>query len=276
MPEIDEFQEAIDASSPIVATAIHNGHHVRAELAPLLRISESERLHEEDPFTSEFAHVAPSWLVGERSRFEVDLNRPRDQAVYHGPEEAWGLDIWQDAPPESIVKQSLAEYDEFYDSTRLLLERLLRKYERIVVLDLHSYNYRRGGPLAAPDDPAINPEVNIGTGSMNHAYWGPLVDRFIADLHGYPYQGRHLDVRENVKFLGGHLCQWIHRTFPRRVCAIAVEFKKCFMDEWTGAPDRERVNELAAALRSTCPGLLDSLDKMRETSSPADARRSLS
>ena len=276
MPETGEIERTINLSSPIVATAIHNGHHVRAELAPLLAIPESERLHEEDPFTSEFARVAPSWLIGERSRFEVDLNRPRDHAVYRGPDEAWGLDIWRDGPPDSVIKQSLAEYDEFYDSTRRLLERLLRKYERIVVLDLHSYNHRRGGPRAAPDDPALNPEVNVGTGSMNRAYWGRLVDRFIADLHGYPYQGRHLDVRENVKFLGGHLCQWIHRMFPRRVCAIAVEFKKCFMDEWTGAPDRERLHELSAALRSTCPGLLDSLEEMHETSAPAGARRSCS
>jgi hypothetical protein len=35
-------------------------------------------------------------MITHRSRFEVDLNRPRREAVYRIPEDAWGLDIWRD------------------------------------------------------------------------------------------------------------------------------------------------------------------------------------
>ena len=42
-------------------------------------------------------------------------------------------------------------------------------------------------------------------------------------------------------------------------CALAVELKKTFMDEWTGVPDDARIETLAAALEATFAGLEDSL-----------------
>jgi hypothetical protein len=68
-----------------------------------------------------------------------------------------------------------------------------------------------------------------------------------------------LDVRENVRFLGGNFCRWIHRTFPTKACALAVEFKKFFMDEWTGEVDRRQLQELRSALESTRRGLIEAL-----------------
>src|SRR5690606_33956601 len=79
---------------PIIAAAIHNGHEVRPEVAGLLALDDAQRLREEDPFTGEWTVVAPTQIVGLRSRFETDLNRPRDGAVYERPEQAWGLHIW--------------------------------------------------------------------------------------------------------------------------------------------------------------------------------------
>jgi cardiolipin synthase A/B len=46
-----------------------------------------------DPFTAQLARVAPTRLIALRSRFEVDLNRPRERAVYRGPADAWGLEV---------------------------------------------------------------------------------------------------------------------------------------------------------------------------------------
>ena len=43
----------------------------------------------------------------------------------------------------------------------------------IVVFDLHTYNHRRNGPDGPPADPAGNPQVNIGTGTMNRDRWAP-------------------------------------------------------------------------------------------------------
>lgn len=70
---------------PLVATAIHPGHHVRSEIRERLALPEDKRLNEEDPFTGPFTAVAPTRIVVERSRFEVDLNRPRENAVYRRP-----------------------------------------------------------------------------------------------------------------------------------------------------------------------------------------------
>jgi hypothetical protein len=37
--------------------------------------------------------VAPTHIIVTRSRFEVDLNRPRDKAVYRCAADAWNLDV---------------------------------------------------------------------------------------------------------------------------------------------------------------------------------------
>lgn len=51
------------------------------------------------------------------------------------------------------------------------LRDLGEEYGRFLVLDLHSYNHRRAGPNAPPADPERNPEVNIGTGTMDRGRW---------------------------------------------------------------------------------------------------------
>lgn len=74
----------------IVATAIHAGHDLRPDVAAAMLLSEQDRLREEDPFTDLIAAAVPDRVVTTRSRFEVDLNRPRREAVYRRPEDAWG------------------------------------------------------------------------------------------------------------------------------------------------------------------------------------------
>jgi N-formylglutamate deformylase len=245
--------------SPLVAAAIHSGHEVRPEVAERLALDEAERLREEDPFTGEWAEVAETQIVVLRSRFEVDLNRPRDEAVYREPADAWGLPVWKAKPSEVIVACSLAEYDEFYTEAERMFTELARRLGQFVVLDLHSYNHRREGPEAQPADPEANPEVNVGTGSMDRGRWAAIVDRFMADLRAFDFLGRHLDVRENVKFKGRQFARWTHETFPRAGCVLSLEFKKFFMDEWSGEPDRAQLAAIRQALQSTVPGVLEAL-----------------
>jgi hypothetical protein len=247
---------------PLVAAAVHAGHDVRPEVAVHLAIGEADRLREEDPYTDEWAVVAETWIVGARSRFEVDLNRPRTRAVYRTPADAWGLKVWQREPTEELVSGSLADYDAFYARLREMLSEVQRRHGRFVLLDLHSYNHRRGGPDAPAADPAANPQVNVGTGSMDRDRWAPVVDRFMTDLQGFPFPGGRLDVRENVKFRGGRVAHWVHESFPDSGCALAIEFKKFFMDEWTGEPDPVMMAGITDALRATVPGILVELDRL--------------
>ena len=245
--------------SPVVATAVHHGHDLRPEAADLMVLPEDDRLREEDPYTGEFTVVAPTRVVVHRSRFEVDLNRPRGRAIYRRPEDAWGLSIWRSLPAEEMVARSLEVYDAFYEMLAGLLDETAAEHGRFVLLDMHSYNHRRGGPDAPPDPAEENPEINVGTGTLDRDRWGGLVDRYLADLAACEIGGRPLDVKENVRFRGGHLARWVHERYPGTGCALAIEFKKVFMDEWTGTPFPELMGGLVEAASAAMPGLLEEL-----------------
>ena len=233
-------------------------------LRPQFALSEPGRLREEDPGTGTWTDVAPNQLIGRRSRFEVDLNRPRDKAVYRTEADAWGLKVWKRPPDDDTVAKSLAVYDAFYDETHAVLSRMVARYGRVVVLDLHSYNHRRDGAENPPADPRENPDINLGTGTMVRSRWASLVDRFIVDLRNADFPGKPLDVRENVKFRGGHFPQWIHEHFPETVCALSVEVKKFYIDEWTGILDTETSSAVLRALKSTVWGIYEELTRLRE------------
>ena len=245
---------------PLVAAAIHDGHRVRGEVAPLLALSEADRLREEDPFTAGWTTVAPTRILGLRSRFEVDLNRPREKAVYLTPEDAWGLRVWRAPPQPETIARSLEAYDAFYAEVEDLFRELANRHGSFLVLDLHSYNHRRKGPEAPPADPAANPQVNVGTGTMpDRQRWARIVDTFMRELAAFDFPGERLDVRENVRFRGGAFGAWTHRTFPDNACVLSIEFKKFFMDEWTGEPDPVLLEAIREALGSALPSTLREL-----------------
>jgi N-formylglutamate amidohydrolase len=239
----------------IITTAIHAGHDLRSGIAARTQLDDATRLHEEDPHTERIGAVTTSTVVVHRSRFEVDLNRPRSHAVYRVPDDAWGLDLWAEPLPEHEIERSLVVYDEFYTDLERRLDTVAARGP-FVVLDVHSYNHRRDGADAAAASAAENPDVNVGTGSLDHGQWHDLVDGFIADLRECDVLGHHLDVRENVRFRGGELSRWINGRYDELGCALAIEFKKTFMDEWTGAVDESRLEALRDALAATVPGLL--------------------
>lgn len=252
------FCSFVDSRSPVLATAIHAGHELRPVVDAQIALDDAVRLREEDPFTDGLVAVGGSTVVVHRSRFEVDLNRPRSGAVYRTPEDAWGLDLWDPALEEAEVERSLRLYDRFYARLRRSLDDLAAR-GAFVVLDLHSYNHRRDGVDAPEASVDGNPGVNVGTGSLDHDLWGHLVERFVHDLGDRHALGRSLDVRENVRFRGGELCRWVHDRYAGRGCALAIEFKKVFMDEWTGEVDLAHLEELRAALASVVPALLEEL-----------------
>jgi N-formylglutamate amidohydrolase len=248
---------------PLVACAIHDGHEVRRDVADCLQLNDAQRRYEEDPHTGEWTAIASTRILGRRSRFEVDLNRPRDKAVYLEPADAWGLEVWKYKPTTDMVNRSLQAYDDFYAHLRHLLERLVADHGQVVVFDLHSYNHVREGADGAAADSDGNPEINLGTGTMARALWSPVVDRWLTAIRGYDYLGRRLDVRENVKFVGGHLPQWIHENFANSVCALAIEVKKFFMNEWTGELDQRQYAAIGGALAHAAAAVSDELERVK-------------
>jgi hypothetical protein len=252
-----------EADSPVVAVAVHGGHDLRADIAARMELPGQDRLREEDRGTAEWAARFPSHLVAARSRFEFDLNRPRDETVYRGPDDAWGLDIWREPPTPEMVARSQLAYDAFYSVLAQVLDRTEEAFGRFALFCVHSYNHRRAGPDAPPADPAGHPDVNVGTGSMDRARWGPLVERFMADLGSVkiPPRPGSLDVRENVCFKGRELPRWVHERYPETGCALAIEVKKFYMDEHTGEVDGALHDAVGDALAATVPGVIEELGR---------------
>ena len=227
----------------VVATAIHDGHELRPEVAGAIALDDAARLREEDPFTGEAVRDVPTHLIAHRSRFEIDLNRPPGGAVYRTPEQCWGLEIWKEGVPgDGLVGRSLELHAAYYRMLGQLLDGIAERHGRFVLLDVHSYNFRRNGPDGDPEPPESAPEINIGSFSMPRDQWAFLLDPLIEAMRQADFNGRRLDVRENVAFQGrGQQTRFVHERYPQRGCAIAVEFKKFFMDEWTGTPDPKEV-----------------------------------
>lgn len=251
-----------DPSSPIIVAAVHDGHNIREELLEYLALGDNSRLREEDPFTGKWLPISKNTITSETSRFEVDLNRPREKAVYLKPEDSWGLKVWKEEIPDEIYKRSLKKYSEFYSQLEKEIKNHLKRNKTIVVYDLHSYNYKRDGASKPPEPDEQNPELNLGTGTLNRVRWAPIVDRFISETRSYNFMGRNLDIRENIKFRGGYFPRWIHENFPSNVCSLSIEFRKFFMDEWTGEPYEDVINEIGKLLKHTSVGVLEEINKL--------------
>jgi hypothetical protein len=232
----------------VLATAIHDGHGLRAEIAREMALADGDRLREEDPFTGEAVRGIPFHIIVHRSRFEFDLNRSPESAIYRTPEQCWGLAVWKSEElGDGLARTSLAIHAEYYRMLGALLDGLAERHERFVVIDAHSYNHRRDGPDARPTPQEQAPDINIGTFSMPREQWAFLLDPLMQAMRDFDFNGRRLDVRENVAFQGkGEQTRFIHERYPGRGCAIALEFKKFFMDEWTGEPDPAELSAMRA------------------------------
>ena len=225
---------------------MHAGHELRPGLVGVVALDPSTRLREEDPFfTDRMLGDIGIRVVVNRSRFEVDLNRSRKHAVYRRRAQAFGLKVWKRALQPYELEESRRIHDDFYAELSMHLDRLAADGP-FLVLDVHSYNHRCHGRDAAPEPIAHNPEVNVGTGALDGRY-ERTVATFVEALGDQQVGDHRLDVRVNVRFRGGYLCRWVVDHYPQ-ACPLAIEFKKVFMDEWTGECDDAHVSELREAL----------------------------
>ena len=205
----------------------------------------ADRLREEDPFTGQAVSDLSTHIIAHRSRFEFDLNRAADGAIYRTPEQSWGLKVWGDGADEEMFNASLRIHAAYYRMLGALLDDIAAEHARFVLIDVHSYNHRRDGASGAPTPQEEAPDVNIGTSSMPREQWAFLLDPLMEAMRGFDFNGRHLDVRENVAFQGkGEQTRFVHDRYPGQGCAIALEFKKFFMDEWTGEPDEAELKAM--------------------------------
>ena len=148
------------------------------------------RLREEDPFTGEAVRDVSSHIIAHRSRFEFDLNRGSEDAVYQTPQQSWGLEVWQTGTLEAeVLQRSLDLHSEYYHMLGALLDRVARRHKHVLLLDVHSYNHRRRGPETEPTPQEDAPDINIGTFSMPREQWAWLVDPLMEAMGSFDFNG---------------------------------------------------------------------------------------
>lgn len=244
--------------SPVISLALHDGHHIPANVLQNIKLNEHKRFREEDPYTAYMADIPANRVFVNTSRFFVDLNRREDEAIYKEPEDAWGLEVWKHGFPAEVEEKQMAYYHQFYSDIEPLIQNIIQKYGYFIILDIHSYNHRRKNPEteAASDK---NPEINIGT-KYNHPKWDKLIHNYIDFLSNTMINGHKPDVRENIKFKGGGFSQWVNEHYSEHGYVLSIEFKKTFMDEWTGRGDIRHIEDIHRILVDSVQFLTDDIN----------------
>src|SRR5210317_1078320 len=101
------FTIKIEEYVPYTCAAIHDGHQFRKELWSNCLHTEYDRWYEEDPETKNMVKTLPIVIAGCDSRFEYDLNRPPEEAVF---ETAWGKQLWREPLSENVKNKSLKKH----------------------------------------------------------------------------------------------------------------------------------------------------------------------
>jgi len=215
------FTLKIDAYVPYACGAVHDGHQFRKELWDNCLHTEYERWFEEDPCTKEFIKTHPIIIAGCDSRFEYDLNRDPDNAIY---EDAWGKKLWKNPVGPRHIKQSLAKHANFYSVVKVLINKLEEKFGAVVVYDMHSYNWRRW----TRDVPVIN----LGTTNIDTTRFGAIVEDWRKSLSELVLPNEIESTSEiNDTFQGnGYFLKFITENFDHTL-VLATEFKKIYCDE---------------------------------------------
>jgi len=238
MPLLTKYEIKL-ADSPFWTFAIHDGHDIDEKLLPYQLLNEEERLREEDPFTALIAELPCNRFIMESSRFQLDINRTLEDAIYLKPEQAWGLNVWKDDFPLALISELRNDHREIFEIIESKIQDTIAQFGYFIILDIHSYNAKREGP-----DQEINidtdPEINFGTIHLNKK-WRPLMDELINFISAEELNGQAIDVREIVKFKGGYFAQTMNQLYGDYGFVLAIEFRKDFMDEWTGDPDYHKI-----------------------------------
>ena len=235
-----EFQ--FKEPSFFAGVSMHSGHRVRSEILEVLTVDKEIRYREEDPFMDRFISDFPVQIYGRDSRFEYELNRNPHIAIYEYGKPKWGLMVWKRELSEEERIQSLKKHKEFHNLLDLVCRYLLKQNRHALVFDLHAYCYQREIKQEWHKDE--RPEINIGTKAVNRKIFAPVIDCFISNLQRTKIKQRSIRISENEIFLGGYLSRRLSRNYHDQVLVLALEYKKLFMNEWTGKLHQDVLEKL--------------------------------
>lgn len=237
------FSVKIDSYVPWLCAAVHDGHQFRRSLWELCHHSEYERWYEEDPCTLEMVHSQPIVLAGRDSRFEYDLNRPEQTAIYT---DAWGKELWKLPLSAEQRELSLDKHRNFYKVVAALMGKLESMFPKVLVFDMHSYNWKRW-------DREV-PVWNLGTANLDQKRFGKIAERWrgLLETVELPH-GIRSTSKINDTFQGnGYFLKFITENFGNSL-VLATEISKIYCDELTGTVFPEVVRSVETQLRTLIP-----------------------
>tara|TARA_R110002073_G_scaffold4213_1_gene28010 strand:+ start:149915 stop:150745 length:831 start_codon:yes stop_codon:yes gene_type:complete len=211
----------IESYVPYVCGAVHDGHQFRSELWDNCMHTEYERWFEEDPATKEMVKTHPIVIAGMDSRFEYDLNRAPENAIYS---DAWGKQLWRNPLSAEMKAKSLQKHANFYMVVHALIKKVETTFGVCVVYDMHSYNWRRW-------DREV-PTWNLGTSNVDSNRFGKEIASWRASLEKMPLpNGIVSSSKINDTFQGnGYFLKYITQHFANTL-VLATEAKKVYCDE---------------------------------------------
>lgn len=207
--------------APYICAAVHDGHQFRKELWEKCTHNEYERWYEEDPCTEEIVQSHPILIAGRDSRFEYDLNRDPENAIY---DDAWGKKLWERPLTNEEKEHSMKKHTAFYKVVDALVAKTESIHGKAIVFDMHSFNRKRWDRQV--------PTWNLGTTNIDNARYGELVESWAQKLSNLQLpNGIKSDAGINDTFEGnGYFLKHITKKF-KDTLVLATEISKVYCDE---------------------------------------------
>ena len=237
------FTLKIDNYVPYLCGAVHDGHQFRKSLWENCLHTEYDRWYEEDPETKNMVKSHPILIAGCDSRFEYDLNRDPENAIF---DTAWGKQLWKNPLPDSEKLKSLEKHANFYKVVHTLITKLEAKFSVCIVYDMHSYNWKRW-------DREV-PTWNLGTANIDNERFGNDVEAWRSMLENLtlPHHIKQT-AKVNDTFQGnGYFLKYITNNF-KNTLVLATEIAKIYCDEYQQIIYPEVVAAVEEQLRAFLP-----------------------
>lgn len=237
------FTIKIDEYVPYICAAIHDGHQFRKELWDNCLHTEYDRWYEEDPETKNMITSHPIVIAGCDSRFEYDLNRAPEDAVFVT---AWGKQLWKTPLPEAQKQKSLAKHEAFYKVVHTLVKTIETKHKVAIVYDMHSYNWQRW-------DREV-PTWNLGTSNVDNERFGPDIEAWRQSLSEMqlPNDIKSTALINDTFFGNGYFLKYITSSF-KNTLVLATEIAKVYCNEYEQVNFPEVVKSVEKQLRERLP-----------------------
>lgn len=202
---------------PLLGSVPHAGWRVPREAEPYCVLTPEEVLEDGDVGASEIYAIEAqleAYLTTDVARAIVDLNRAEDDRHRDGvvkTHTCWNVPVYDELPPDDVVKSLLDRYYHPYHSR-------LRELSRVGVrcgVDLHTMAAE--GPPVGPDPGVVRPWVCISNGAGT-----TCPDEWVATLAECFEAGFGSNVRINDPFKGG----FITRSHASELPWIQVELSR--------------------------------------------------